>query len=104
MSLNSFGANIRSRLFKLPWGDQAFCLSKKRFQQLGCYDETTPYGEDHLLVWQAHQKKVKLHHIPLAVITSGRQYKKNGWLKLTVQRQYLWLKQAIPEFVEWLRS
>lgn len=103
-ALNSFGANLRSRLFGLPWGDQAFCLSRSIFKKLGGYNETAPYGEDHLLVWKARQEKVKLNHIPLAIKTSARQYKKEGWANLTLKRQYLWIKQAIPEFIQWIKS
>jgi glycosyltransferase involved in cell wall biosynthesis len=103
-AMNSFGANIRSALFRLPWGDQAFCLSKDIFDDLKGYNESAAYGEDHLLVWKAHQKKIKLNHIPLAVKTSARQYKKRGWLNLTTKRQNLWIKQAIPEFLKWLKT
>ena len=58
MKVNSFGANIRSHIFKLPFGDQGFCLSKIVFNELKGYDETAKYGEDHLLVWSAKKRKI----------------------------------------------
>lgn len=97
IKLNEIGANIRSRFLGIPWGDQVFCISKQLFEKLGKYDENAEYGEDHLLVWKAHQQGVKLNRIAEPIITSARKYKQVGWLKLTALRQYLWLKQAIPE-------
>ena len=102
--INSIGANIRSRIFKLPWGDQAFCLSKENFCKLGKYDETVRYGEDHLLIWKAHQKRIKLKRIPATLTSSAREYTKQGWFNLTFKRQYLWIKQAAPEFIKWVKS
>ena len=49
-ALNAWGANIRSRLFGLPYGDQGFCMSKAVFQRLGGYPQNTPYGEDVLFI------------------------------------------------------
>ena len=102
--MNAIGANIRSRLFGIPWGDQAFCLPKETFNVLGPYDESALYGEDHLLVWKAHQNKIKLNRISIPVKTSARQYHKKGWLSLTFKRQYLWMKQALPQFVKLIRT
>ncbi len=66
IKLNAVGANLRSRWLKVPFGDQGFCLSAQLFEQLGGYNETVAYGEDHLLVWQArragtnHRKQQRL--------------------------------------------
>ncbi len=98
--LNAWGANYRSRILGIPWGDQALCLSSTIFQQLGKYPEDASYGEDHLLVWHAHQALVPLRRIPLSVTTSAKKYKGSKWLPLTVHRQYKWIKQAIPEFAK----
>jgi hypothetical protein len=53
--LNSWGANLRSRWLRLPFGDQGFCLSKRVFYALGRFDESARYGEDHLFIWRAHE-------------------------------------------------
>ena len=39
LRLNSLGANLRSRLFSLPYGDQGFCLSKELFLRIGGFPE-----------------------------------------------------------------
>ncbi len=102
--INAIGANIRSRTLKLPWGDQAFCLSINNFEQLGKFNENVTYGEDHLLIWKAHQNKIKLKRVSTAIVSSAREYNKQGWFNLTLKRQYLWLKQAAPEFIKWIKS
>lgn len=95
--LNAWGANIRSRVLSLPWGDQAFCCSQEVFQKIGPYDEAVTYGEDHLLVWSAHHKNIQVKSLRETIETSAREYQKKGWLALTLKRQYLWLKQALPQ-------
>lgn len=90
--LNAWGANIRSRLFGLPYGDQGFCISKTLFDKIGGYPETMPYGEDLLLVRQAKQKGIRLNRIPSKLMTSARKYNQQGWLKLTMLRQWQMMK------------
>ncbi|MBN3561352.1 glycosyltransferase [Aliamphritea spongicola] len=99
MRLNQWGANVRSNLLRVPFGDQAFCLSARQFRQLGGYPEEAEYGEDHLLVWYARQAGITLCSTGIALPTSARKYASHGWLKLTLRYQYLWLKQAWPEFL-----
>ena len=96
-TLNAWGANIRSRLWGLPYGDQGFCLSKTLFETIGGYPENVPYGEDLLFICQAKRKGIKLHRIASKLKTSARKYHQHGWLKLTVLRQWqliTLLKQA----------
>ncbi len=49
-TINAHGANIRSSLIGLPYGDQALCLSQQQFKLIGAYPEDTLYGEDLLFV------------------------------------------------------
>lgn len=91
-TLNAWGANIRSRLCGLPYGDQGFCISKTLFEKIGGYPEDVPYGEDLLFVRQAKRKGIRLNRIPSQLLTSARKYNQNGWLKLTAQRQVQMLK------------
>ncbi len=95
MKINSWGANLRSRFFGCPFGDQGFCLEKQLFHALGAYPETAPYGEDHLFVWQAHGAGVTLNRVAAKLTTSARKYQQKGWLKTTLLHQYLWLKQVV---------
>jgi|GEM_PF-2249551 len=83
-----FGANIRSRLLGLPYGDQGFCISKSHFNKIGGYLENVAYGEDLIFVRLAKRTGIKLNRIPSKLPTSERKYKQYGWLKLTVLRQW----------------
>lgn len=87
-SINGWGANIRSILFGLPYGDQAFCLLKEKFYQMGGYDENTPYGEDLLFIRKIKKRGVNLKKIPSYLLTSARTYQYHGWLKTTLLYQW----------------
>jgi hypothetical protein len=96
-SLNAWGANIRSRLCGLPYGDQGFCISKTLFERLGGYPENTPYGEDLLFVRRAKKAGIRLERIPSKLTSSARKYHQQGWLKLTVLRQWQVLKLVMQK-------
>ncbi len=98
MHLNAWGGNLRSRIFKTPFGDQGFCIPRARFWQIGSFNETLSCGEDHQLVWQARQHGIALHKIGAKLYTSARKYQQYGWLKTTLTHQYLWIQQALPEW------
>lgn len=101
LKLNEFAAKWRSDLLGMPFGDQGFFLSKQTFTRLGGYVEDAEYGEDHLFVWQAKMQGVKLRRCPNKLATSARRYRQQGWLRLTLRYQTLWLKQAIPQLLKW---
>ena len=44
LRLNALGANLRSRLVGLPFGDQGLLLPAARFRALGSFDESLPRG------------------------------------------------------------
>jgi len=90
--LNACGANIRSRLFGLPYGDQGFCISKTLLDKIGGYPEHVPYGEDLLFVRLAKKSGIRLNRIPSKLKTSARKYHQHGWLKLTTLRQAQMMK------------
>ncbi|WP_233152928.1 hypothetical protein [Motiliproteus sp. MSK22-1] len=98
MRINQWGANLRSRYFGVPFGDQGFSIHKKLFDQLKGYPLNAPYGEDHLFVWRARQQKIELVECPHPLMTSARKYQQKGWGALTLLYQYLWLKQAFPQW------
>ncbi|RRC96733.1 glycosyltransferase [Amphritea balenae] len=100
MWLNSLGANLRSKYLGLPFGDQGFCISRNKFDLLGGYPIDAAYGEDHLFVWRAHQKRVRLANTGSTLTTSARKYSAVGWGRLTFKYQLYWIKQALPQF--WL--
>jgi len=96
MRITELGVWIRSRILRLPFGDQGFCLSRDAFNRLGGFEEGAPYGEDHLLVWKAHQEGVEVRPVGGVLSTSARKYRK-GWARTTGKHLELTLRQAIPE-------
>jgi hypothetical protein len=102
--LNSWAANLRSRWLRLPFGDQGFCASKKVFQALGQFDESVPYGEDHLFIWKAHRKRIQVKSVQAQISTSARKYQCDGWLRTTCVHLSRTGRQALPEFVRLLVS
>jgi len=104
MKLTESGANFRSHIFKSPYGDQGLCIKRELFDKIGGYDEDVEYGEDHLFVWKARQNNIEITPINSKLYTSARKYKKNGWFKTTLLHQYLWIKQAYPEWIKLKRT
>lgn len=104
MGVNSFGANLRSLLLGVPFGDQGFLIKRELFYKVGGYPETAPYGEDHLFVWRVRQQGIKLKCCHQKLRTSARKYGRQGWLSLTLLYQKIWIKQAWPEFIRLIRK
>lgn len=72
--LVEFFANIRARMFSLPYGDQAIFIKKTLFEKIGGFKEH-PFLEDIDLVIRM-KKFGKLKYIPLSVTVSARRLKK----------------------------
>ncbi len=104
MSLNEIGGWIRSRVLRLPFGDQGFCLSKRTFLTLGGFDEVVSYGEDHLFIWKAHQKGIPIHCVGNGLKTSSRKYALRGWSQTTSRHIVLTFRQALPELIKLIRN
>ena len=104
MAVNSFGAWFRSRILRLPFGDQGLCVSKTVFNELGGFDEAAPYGEDHLFVWKAHQKRIPLVCVGKKLFTSARKYQERGWAMTTSLHVWLTFRQALPQLAILLRN
>ncbi|MCB1178496.1 MAG: hypothetical protein KDK36_13000 [Leptospiraceae bacterium] len=102
MKFNSIGANLRSKILGCPYGDQGLCVKKDIFHSIGGYPEDQKYGEDHVFVWRARQRGIKLNMIPLYLQTSDRKYRLNGWFKITLLHQFLFWKQMLPELKEYI--
>ncbi len=86
-ALNAVGANVRSRWFKLPYGDQGLCMPKSWFEKLGGFRENLVRGEDLDLVVRARLAGLPIRPIGTTIATSARRYRDNGWLKTTWQHQ-----------------
>lgn len=67
-------ANMRARIFSLPYGDQAIFIKKDIFEKIGGFREY-PFLED-IDMSMRIRKFGKLKYIPLEVIASSRRLKK----------------------------
>ncbi len=83
MKLNAFGAHLRSRWLRLPFGDQGLVLPRALFQRLGGFDTALSSGEDHDLVWRARRAGVPLRAVGASLFTSARRYAEHGWWATT---------------------
>lgn len=98
MKINEIGTWVRSHFLRMPFGDQGLCIRRDLFCEIGSYPENLPYGEDHVFVWHARQRGMKLCAIGAPIYTSARKYRQNGWAKTTFRHVTLTYKQAWPEF------
>jgi hypothetical protein len=98
MRLTDLGVLFRSRVLGLPFGDQALAMPAALFDRLGGYREDAAYGEDHLLVWQAHRIGVPVRPLGAVVGTSAIKYTTNGWLRMTLRHLGMTIRQAWPEW------
>ncbi len=104
VALNEWGARFRSRVLRLPFGDQGFCLRRELFESLGQFDESVPYGEDHLLVWNCHRLGAEVSPVRAALLTSPRKYRQQGWLRTTILHGWRTWRQAFPQLWLLMRS
>jgi len=70
-------ANLRARVFGLPYGDQGLLVSRRDYEAAGGYPDI-PLMEDVALA-RALKRPIAL--LPLAVTTSAARYRREGWLR-----------------------
>jgi len=75
----------RTKLFRLPYGDQAIFVRTSLFRQIGGYADI-PLMEDVDFIRRL-RKMGKLAFIPVPVITSSRRYEKMGALRATLKNK-----------------
>ncbi|MBY6138983.1 TIGR04283 family arsenosugar biosynthesis glycosyltransferase [Leisingera daeponensis] len=69
-------ANLRSRLFGLPYGDQGLLIRRADYEAAGGYPDQ-PLMEDVALA----QRLSGLTMLPAAALTSAARYQRAGWLR-----------------------
>lgn len=74
-------ANLRSRLFGLPYGDQGLLVPRKLLEDVGGVPEI-PLMEDVAL---ARALKGRLAPVGAAVTTSAERYQREGWVRRSVK-------------------
>ena len=71
------GANIRTKAFSIPFGDQSFLITKKLFNFIGPFNENLLEGEDHEFIWRIKSLNIKLDIINKYIVTSAKKYINN---------------------------
>ncbi len=75
------GVALRTRLLRLPWGDQGLALRRTDFEAVGGFEEI-PLFEDARIV-RALRRRGRLATIPLPLPTSARRWESRGPWRLT---------------------
>lgn len=70
-------ANLRTRLFALPYGDQALLISRRDYDAIGGYRDI-PLMED-VAIARALGRRIRL--LPGHAITSAERYERDGWAR-----------------------
>ncbi len=81
-------ANLRSRLFGLPYGDQGLLISRRDYEAAGGYPDI-PLMEDVALV---RALKGRMTMLPGAMTTSAAGYQSDGWLRRGLRNLSLLLR------------
>ncbi|MEP2717950.1 TIGR04283 family arsenosugar biosynthesis glycosyltransferase [Pseudophaeobacter sp.] len=69
-------ANLRARVFGLPYGDQGLLLRRKDYLAAGEFPDQ-PLMEDVVLV----RRLTSLRSLPVVALTSATRYQRDGWLR-----------------------
>jgi rSAM/selenodomain-associated transferase 2 len=72
-------ASVRSRLTRMPYGDQAIFIKRDYFTEIGGYQDI-PIMEDVELMERIKKRRDKIYIIPECVITSPRRWENEGIL------------------------
>jgi hypothetical protein len=78
-------ANFRSRVFRMPYGDQALFMKARQFSDAGCFREM-PIMEDFDLVRRL-RKAGAVRIAPVPVVTSARRWRSNGVFRTSLMHQ-----------------
>jgi len=81
-------ASLRSRLTRIPYGDQAVFMRKAVFNKLGGF-KNIPVMEDVEIMQRIKKRKGKIHIIDRAVSTSARRWEKEGIVYTTLRNWLL---------------
>ena len=82
------GASLRSRLTRIPYGDQAIFLRKNVFRRLGGYPEI-PIMEDVAIMRRIRKSGGRIYIIPRCVVTSPRRWEQEGVFYGTLRNWFL---------------
>ncbi len=81
-------ASYRSRITRLPYGDQTIFIKKDIFFEVGGYGDI-PLMEDVNLMQKLKKHNYKIKILPQKIITSSRKLKQNGPIKNSIKNFFL---------------
>lgn len=79
--------NVRSRVFSMPYGDQAIFLKASTFHDLGGFPDLPIMEDFELMVRLKRQGRIAI--LPASVLTSGRRWQKLGVVRTTLINQLI---------------
>jgi rSAM/selenodomain-associated transferase 2 len=85
MKLICLGANLRSQLLSLPYGDQAIFIRRDDFLRIGGFPET-PIMEDFIFIRRA-RREGRVSILAQRVTTSARRWQRLGVIRTTLVNQ-----------------
>lgn len=91
-------ANLRSRVFGLPYGDQGLLISRNLYQSVGGYADI-PLMEDVAL---ARALKGQLRALEARAVTSALKYERAGWMRRGGRNLWTLVRYFAGVPVEWL--
>ncbi len=87
-SFLAFTANIRSRISRNAYGDQAQYFKKEYFKNIGGY-KNIPIMEDVEIMQRIKKRGGKIYISEKKIITSVRRWEKDGFLKTTLNNHII---------------
>lgn len=98
---------LRTRVTRVPFGDQAIFIRKDYFNKIGGYSDI-PLMEDVELMRRIRKRGDKIIIIPEKVMTSARRWEQEGVLRCTLRNWALQLSYALgvrPErLIKWYKT
>jgi rSAM/selenodomain-associated transferase 2 len=79
-------ASIRSRLTRIPYGDQAIFIRKNYFDEIGGYSEI-PFLEDVELMRRIKKRGDRIHILRQSVLASPRRLENEGLIRCTLRNR-----------------
>lgn len=84
-------ASVRSRITRIPFGDQAIFIRKDYFEQIGRYQEI-PVMEDVEIMDRIKKRGDRIYILPQQVRTSSRRWEQEGIVRCTLRN---WMLQTL---------
>ncbi len=88
LKLVSRVASIRSRVTRIPYGDQAIFLTRDFFLQINGFPEI-PIMEDIALMQKIKKTRAGFKILPRKVLTSARKWMKDGMIYTSIRNPFL---------------